>query len=131
QRILPRRHEALTSARVDVQASAIDTQCWAEQPFRLKFVLSGILVHSVNLRGVVFSRPFYELTSDPDCPAPPFDVVDCRVRAARVLAHPIESALPRIRCQAGAIRYVPSQYKRYHIDIEGSFAKYLEKFRGK
>jgi CelD/BcsL family acetyltransferase involved in cellulose biosynthesis len=114
-----------------VRASALDTQCWAEQPFRLKFVLSGVLLHSVSVPGVVFNQPFYRLTSNPDHPTPPFDALDARLHAARVLAHPIEIALPRLGFHAGAIRYVPAQYRRYHIDIAGSFADYLGKFHGK
>src|SRR5712664_2773507 len=105
--------------------------CWAEKPLRLKFVFGGVLLYAVKFRGLVFNQPFHMLSADPAQPRPPIEELGQGVRAVRILSHPIEKRLPRLAFSSGAIRYVPCQYKRHHIDLPGSFSKYLAKFHAK
>lgn len=44
---------------------------------------------------------------------------------------PIRKPLPRHGRRDGAIRYVPQQYRRYYVDLHGSFEAYLKHFSAK
>lgn len=44
---------------------------------------------------------------------------------------PVREKLPRLTLLPGAIRYVRDHYKRFYIDLSGTFEEYLEKFPSK
>ena len=52
--------------------------------------------------------------------------------AAVVRSQPVERPLPRLSLRSGLIRYVPSQYRRYFLDLQqGTFEQYLQGFSSK
>jgi CelD/BcsL family acetyltransferase involved in cellulose biosynthesis len=53
------------------------------------------------------------------------------VRAAKIPSLPVENQLPRLALVPRMIRYVPRQYRRHYVALEGSFADYLGKFSAK
>jgi CelD/BcsL family acetyltransferase involved in cellulose biosynthesis len=48
-----------------------------------------------------------------------------------IRSHPIELPPPRLRLRGGLLWYCPAKYRRYWIDLRGSFADYTQKFSGK
>jgi hypothetical protein len=48
-----------------------------------------------------------------------------------IRSQPVQQTLPRLSVFPDAIRYIPSQYERFYIELEGSFAEYLNKFSSK
>ncbi len=46
-------------------------------------------------------------------------------------SQPVASALPRYTLSRNAVRYVPQQYHRRHIDLTMSYAEYLAHFSSK
>ena len=45
-----------------------------------------------------------------------------------MLSHPIQGKLPRIAFTRGLIRYAPYQYRRFYLEVSGSFEEYLSRF---
>lgn len=88
-----------------------------ESTVRLDFTLGGILLRSVKLQGVSVDR------------APRMEELPRAVEVAAQEGLPVEGRLPRLRLRPDALVYTPSQYKRMHIDLEGSFPEYLRKLR--
>jgi len=50
---------------------------------------------------------------------------------AVIRSHPFELPPPRLRLRRGLLWYSPARYRRYWIDLRGSFADYTQKFSGK
>jgi CelD/BcsL family acetyltransferase involved in cellulose biosynthesis len=50
---------------------------------------------------------------------------------AMLYSHPLAARLPRVARLAGALRYVPRQYRRFQTDLTGGFQEYLKKFGAK
>jgi len=92
------------------------------RPARLRFVFGGRLLHAAEFR---------LCEAHQDCAAPPdWNTIPAGVRAVRVQVQPA-GRLPRIRFLADTIRYVPSQYRRFYVEIDGSIESYLRKFTHK
>jgi hypothetical protein len=89
----------------------------------LRFTLGGILLFSIRLRGLWF-KEFHPL------PVPSFDEYVQSFGAILAESQPIEARIPRITLSPERIRYAPSQYRRFHIDLDRPFADYLKKFSG-
>jgi hypothetical protein len=106
-------------------------ELWVSKPIRLKFLLGEIPLFTVKLPALVYNAHFSNLTSDPDKLQPPFERFSSGLEAILVRSHPVERELTRLDSSARAIRYVPSQYQRYYINLEGSFTDYLGKFSAK
>lgn len=102
------------------------TERWIEEPTRLKYSFGGILLYTARLSATTLDVHFSRLTTNPADQQPPWEAFSSEVRVARVLSHPIEGELPRLCLLPDAIRYVPSRYRRFYINLEGTFAKYLE-----
>ncbi len=48
-----------------------------------------------------------------------------------IRSHPMEQPPPRLRLRRGLLVYVPAWYRRYWVDLRGTFADYTKKFSGK
>lgn len=109
---------------------------WVEKPARLRFTLAG---------GVVFSAEFpalcWALRLDLDCfrrtlpqgvsaEPPVWTGIPAQVRATR-LHVPCARPYPRVTILHDTIRYAPSHYRRFYIEIQGGFEDYLRKFSGR
>jgi hypothetical protein len=99
-------------------------------PFRLKYSFGEFRLFAVSFHAAHLKMHFTELGDDPSAVALPFADVP-EIQAAVVRSHPVRQALPVLTHVAGAIRYVPTQYRRFFIDLSGTFDGYLKKFSGK
>jgi GNAT acetyltransferase-like protein len=105
--------------------------CWVEEVVPLSFQWGGFRVFWIGLRALVLKVHFTKLmefnTGAEDFPRPLPD----RVEAVLVRSQPAQETLRPFVLLPHFIRYVPAHYKRYCIDLTGSFPEYLKKFSSK
>jgi hypothetical protein len=97
----------------------------------LRFTLGGLELEKLLLRAVTLATPFIKLTTDIESNLPPWEFLPKEIDAAVVPAQPVATDPPYLTFLSDAIRYVPGCSNRYFIDLQGSFAGYLQKFSGK
>jgi Acetyltransferase (GNAT) domain len=104
---------------------------WVPRSVSLEFSLGNIIFFSKSFSGKELAVHFSHLSSNPDEPPPPTEELSSGLEAALVCAHPITKRLPALKFHPQAIRYVPAHYRRFSIDLRGSFKDYLNKFSSK
>jgi hypothetical protein len=110
---------------------AVMTDLWVAKPVRLEYRLGEIPLFVVKFPALEFDAHFTSLTTNLDETRPPFTQFSSEVEAIFIRSHPINGELPRLEFLSQAIRYVPEQYYRHYVNLQGSFQKYLSKFSGK
>ena len=98
---------------------------------RWTYRLGEIPLFSVRLRLFGPEGHFREFAPEPHGPVVPRELVTSDVDGAFVRSHPIAAPLPRMKIVAGLLRYCPAQYRRYWVDLTGTFPSYLAKFSSK
>jgi hypothetical protein len=106
-------------------------ELWVSKTIQLKFLLGEIPLFVVKFPALFFNAHFTELTTDPDDLLPPFERYSSKLEAILIRSHPVNGELPRLISSSQSIRYVPAQYHRYYIDLQGTFTDYLGKFSAK
>jgi len=106
------------------------TECWNARPVSLTYRLGEAPLFSVRLSSRVLDAHFTRLPEHPDPAGVPLELLDAG-GAALVRSHPIREPLPRVSLLPGVVRYVPAQYTRHYVDLEGDFEGYLKKFSSK
>lgn len=103
---------------------------WERGRVPLKFQLGDIVLAQAFLS---LYRRDAELDEHPlgagEAPEPPPDLdgADGYV----VWSHPLATRLSALSARSGRILYAPRQYKRFSIDLAGSFDEYMARFSGK
>jgi CelD/BcsL family acetyltransferase involved in cellulose biosynthesis len=100
---------------------------WVLKNKRMKFAFGGFVLYAVRVRALVLNGIFAELPEDPDQTPLPLHDSHTDVRAALILSHPVRQELPGIAFTRDCIRYVPHQYQRFYLDVNGSFDEYLSR----
>lgn len=102
---------------------------WFNQPWRITFTFAGWFLGAVNFRCLTLVRSLEQ----PPYPLTPslFHLLPPGVRCLYISTQPTTRRLPRIFRLGTGICYVPNQGRRYFIDLKGSFAVYLGKFKKK
>jgi CelD/BcsL family acetyltransferase involved in cellulose biosynthesis len=101
---------------------------WIFKNKRLKFSLGGFLLCSVRIRTLMLDGFFANLPSDPAAMELPLDSCGPDIQAALVISHPATVKLPRVSFTGSLIRYAPYQYRRFYLDVTGSFEGYCSRF---
>lgn len=104
---------------------------WKEQDVRWSYRLGEITLASIGLRLLVHTGHFSEITPKPDGPSAPHARLEAAVDGALVRSHPVARRLPRLEFVGGLLRYCPSQFRRFWVDLTGTFPDYLAKFSSK
>ncbi len=104
------------------------TTDWVAKNKRIKFALGGFLLYQTRIRTWMLNGLFAGLSDNPSQTQLPLRTCPADVRAALVVSHPVAARLPRIRFTPEVIRYAPSQYRRFRIDVNGPFDEYLDHF---
>jgi CelD/BcsL family acetyltransferase involved in cellulose biosynthesis len=102
---------------------------WIAEPVQLSFALGEWRLGAIFFPALVLDAHFTELIELPVIP--PFERLSRGVEVLVVRSHPTDGRLPRLLRLPAAVRYVPSQYRHYYVDLQGSFVEYLQKFSGK
>jgi CelD/BcsL family acetyltransferase involved in cellulose biosynthesis len=96
---------------------------WSRAEYRLKFSAGGLLLFVVRFPAMVAQA--FNLGAT-ECDYEPLLTDD--IRAAIVYSQPAEQPLSRVRLQRDVIRYVRSQYRRFLIALNGTYAEYEKRF---
>jgi hypothetical protein len=110
------------------RAVLIARQNWNRVETRLKFSFGGILLHSVRFAAATLNVPFLELGLNPADSDHFFKDLPADLDAAIIYSHPIEGHISRIQFQPDFLRYARSQYRRFLIDLSGTYQEYELKF---
>lgn len=107
------------------------TDPWLMKTQGLRFAVASVTFFTLTFRAWVRNADFLAASPDlADCP-PPLHRMNSQTRWAIARSQPVQAPLPRIALLPQVVRYVPRQYRRYVIDLQGSFADYLKKFSSK
>lgn len=106
-------------------------QEWIEKKTCLRFRLGEITLFSWTVPGLFLGDHFTTLPDDPMKPSPPFNRFSATTEVIVMRSHPVAGEMPGLSILPDAIRYVPLQYRRYWVDIQGGFEDYLKKFSSK
>lgn len=105
-------------------------QHWERGSVALKFQLGDIVlaraVLSLFRRSARLDERPLKISETPE-PPPRLNGADGYV----VWSHPIATKLPILRVRLDAILYTPQQYRRFFVDLSGSFEGYMRTFSGK
>ncbi len=104
---------------------------WVLKPQSLRFAVAGVTLFSPRFQAWVCNADFLGVKGGSAECVPPLERMNSHIRWAIARSQPVPAALPRMAVSGGNIRYVPRQYRRYYIDLRGSFADYLKKFSSK
>jgi Acetyltransferase (GNAT) domain len=105
---------------------------WTATPLEIDFRLGEFRLMTVVLRGVSLLGQRGPEGSPEEGPLPPDGALAGETDAALVRSLPVDKPLTRLGLRGGLIRYVPSQYRRYYVDLQqGTFEQYLQGFSGK
>jgi Acetyltransferase (GNAT) domain len=100
----------------------------ARVPLKLQFgdiIIGRVFLSLFRRNARLDERPLD--TGETPAPPPRLDKADGYV----VWSHPLAARLPVLGARAGQILYTPRQYKRFSIDLSGSFDRYMAGFSGK
>lgn len=104
------------------------TQPWRQKTIALPFRLGELQLFSVKFLALVKMDNLQ--VSKAGSPVP-LNRLHTSIKAIVTGSDPVESSLPRVTMLKQAIRYVPRQYRRFYIDLAGSFADYQKHFSRK
>ena len=96
----------------------------------LKFSLGEYRLFSVELSLLVSTAYFLDGNAQRE-PNVSAEALADDVDGVLFRSHPIAKHLSRLSFGNCMIRYVPSDYKRFYVDLEGTFDEYLGKFSSK
>lgn len=110
------------------ETEAADGHVWKRQPVALTFYLGDLPIARPRLSLLCRSASCDEAPlQPPHTPAPPAGAAAEFV----VRSQPIAGAFPAISVSGGRLVYVPRQYRRFLIDLDGDFESYMNAFSGK
>jgi len=105
------------------------TKSWQPKTIALPFRLGELQLFSVKIPALVRTSHL-NISQLPGTPIP-LNQLHTPIKAIVTGSDPIESSLPKVTLLKQAIRYVPRQYRRFYIDLAGSFADYQRHFSRK
>ncbi len=109
----------------------LPTGRWLVKSVRLQFQLGPMVLFSLGFPALMYDIHFSQLNPDPTNFSPPIDEVGPGKETVLVPEYPMDKPLPRFALLPNAVRYVPFQFNRYTISLQGTFADYLRKFSAK
>src|SRR5262245_8738290 len=89
---------------------------WSVRRQRLRFAIGARVVRTVEFQALAPNCHFFDLGTDPNCPAPPLHRLGNGIEAVIVRAHPIDGPLRMVTVLPDCIRYVPAHYRRHYVD---------------
>ncbi len=104
---------------------------WQLHDVPFKFQLGDRTLCSVCLRLQVREVGLTEQPSTASADVPPTDPLTRACQGFLVRSLPVEAPLPVLSRMGGYLRYVSSQYPRFYIELNTSFADYVSKFSSK
>lgn len=106
------------------------TDNYVRQSVRLRFSLGEFRLFSLDLPLLVSTVHFLDCDAERE-PTVPAEALGDEVEGVLFRSHPIGNRLSRLSFANRMIRYVPSEYRRFYVVLEGTFDEYLAKFSSK
>jgi len=107
------------------------TDLWKAQRIPMPIRLGEVTLLQAHLNLLVMDRHFSECCDQREAWKKPSVDLPRGIKGYLIRSSPVEEKLARIRFIEGAIRYVPSQYKRFYVDLKLGTEEYLKQFSGK
>ncbi len=107
------------------------TEAWTAQIVPLDFRLGEVTLFSVESRLHVRNAEFLGAAGEGEEPGEPGPALLADSQGVLIRSHPVAERLPRLARLGHTIRYVPSQYERYYVDLTWTKDRYFGKFSGK
>jgi CelD/BcsL family acetyltransferase involved in cellulose biosynthesis len=104
---------------------------WVPRQIALEFRLGNLCLFSKSIAGKELFVHFSQLDNNPDAVFPQIGELFSVFQAALICAQPVTGKPSRLKFLPGMIRYIPAIYRRFSIDLQGSFEDYLNKFSSK
>ena len=104
---------------------------WIPRRIALQLRLGNLCFYSRSYEAREFFVHFTQLAADLTEDLPSLDQFPAEVKAALISTQPVREKLPALKTFPQVIRYVPAHYRRYSVNLQGSFETYLEKFSAK
>ena len=102
---------------------------WQRKMVYLPFRAGELPLFTLPLDALELSSP--PMSRDTEHPAPPFDALVPPIELLLARSFPVGDRLPRVARLAAALRYVPTQYRRFFVDLGGTFEDYTKTFSSK
>ena len=127
---LSRRVRQASVVVSDEDDGVVDAGVWEVRNEVMLFRLGEISVGHRRLLLRVWTGHFTELPRGDESFALGA-LADRQVAGVLVRSQPIHAPLPRLRVRGGRIIYIPRQYRRYFVDLTGTYEQYLGRFSSK
>lgn len=103
---------------------------WQQQSVPLHFRSGELTWFSVPIKCMVLNSvfPAYGVCRAPQVPDAD---LPAGVEGYLLRSMPVPTKLPRFRSEENMLRYIPSQYERYYVDLDLSVDEYLARFSSK
>lgn len=105
-------------------------RCPVIRTIRLRFTVGEVQLWNSWFRAEVLQPDLADLLYAPEKVAPPA-TLPTGVDAIVIRSQPCPESISRLSRTAGVLRYAPSTYRHYYIDLKGTFTDYLKTFSGK
>ena len=104
------------------------TGSWQPNRVRFRFLLGEFSLFSFSFPLLVLDAHFTELEAGSSEVKLNLRELQPDVKGILIPSQPVRERLRRISVLADSIRYVPAQYQRFYVILQGSFSDYLKKF---
>lgn len=105
--------------------------CWIAKKGPLRFAFGDIPLFTVWFSLLIQELHFTKLLDVPDSTKISMEQLPPTIDGFLIRSQPAQHILPRLSLMHHAIRYIPSQYERFYVELQNSFAEYLSKFSSK
>jgi len=106
------------------------TVAWRESDVRLAYRVGDLSLFSLRFNAFVCNEHFADAKPD-GLLSPPPELYQSGAQVFLGRSQPVTRPLPIISRENGWLRYVPRQYRRYYVELSGSFEHYLGRFSSK
>jgi len=107
------------------------SETMAPRPVKLRFKLGDITVLQPTFAFICLETDAAPPQASVENPGISAETAPSSVDGVMLSSLPTEGHLPRLTLLSGWIRYIPEQYDRYRVNLQGSFEEYLKKFSSK
>jgi CelD/BcsL family acetyltransferase involved in cellulose biosynthesis len=116
-----------------LQSFSAEKVTWGAKPEIqfLLFALGGRNLTALPFRALSVTTPFTKLSTDLAETMPPWGLLTRDIDAAVVPAQPIDTYPARLTFVPAGLRYIANCSDRYFVDLQGSYAAYMQKFSSK
>ena len=111
--------------------SNADLNAWRSGPVSLRYVIGDFLLFTAGFEGRILESRFQDLVHAVAVPRPPIENLTSGLNTLLMRSFPTTACPHPIAVLQRAIRYTPFCYRRFLVDLNGTFENYLQHFSSK